>query len=1041
MAIWLLGSGTYLLAQNHSFTRINSNHGLINNTIYALEQDQFGYMWVGTRRGLQRLDGTSIVTYQYDPISKNSIAPGYVRSIFEDNEGAIWVGTEQGLSKISGNEIETLLSIHYEDSLTVGNGIEDIVEWNGKMYFATWGEGLVVYDGSKFSKITESDGLSSNILVDLLVVDDVLWIGTWDGGLCRMENNIISCENSIPGGFNSSSARCLAYDPNEKSLWIGTWGNGLYQLKDGKYNLFNLDEENNIESTTNKVLDLIYDNVQNTLWIGTFGGGLVKCQQGKFEYIKHKPNDINSLSSDFIESFHLDNDNKLWVGTNSFGISKKKEFGIPAINYYKPDRGIGTLTKGMIQLGDEVIGVPGSDGKIKEVDTQTARVLESTQHQYFDYSTTFSSLYTSDGTLYMGGEMSKLIAYKDGKYKLYQSEFGDDYQGQYINSIFEDNKGIIWVASSLGGGLHRVNGEHIESIPFGVKDSKRLPSKDLISIHQSTDGLLWLSTWNDGLISYDGEVFKQYKHIEDDTASIISNRIYCSYESNDGKLWLGTESGLELFDREKQQFKHFTNKDGLFNEEILSIGEHEGKLLLCTRKRISVFDPKNQSFTHYRDHLTREFSLMSPFYQDSQGNYYVIATDGYLKFKPGKLKKSPFQPKVGIINFLVDNEVKYLPKRIEQCNSLTIPQGGFRNLFFEFSSMDLDFESSFEFSYQLNGYDDDWVDLGPRNSINFTSLASGTYELLVKSSLDGAIWSPPKSIEIVISKAWYETWLFKIILVAIVTGLIWILVVWRNIELERRKYQLEKLVQRKTKAIRQRNKQLREQSKLLEQKNKELEEFAYVASHDLQSPLHTIKGWVGLLKDNLKGKLDEDTGYFFDSISNTADRMSNLIKGLLEHSRIGRKVVFSSVDCNEVLKSLKSDLSRMIKESSAEINVGKLPKITAYQAELTLLFQNLITNAIKFRKPDQHPLININCTSSKNFYKFSICDNGIGIKEQYREKVFGIFERLHNHEEYQGTGIGLAHCKKVVELHGGEIWVESEYGKGSSFSFTISKHL
>jgi light-regulated signal transduction histidine kinase (bacteriophytochrome) len=223
--------------------------------------------------------------------------------------------------------------------------------------------------------------------------------------------------------------------------------------------------------------------------------------------------------------------------------------------------------------------------------------------------------------------------------------------------------------------------------------------------------------------------------------------------------------------------------------------------------------------------------------------------------------------------------------------------------------------------------------------------------------------------------------------------------------------------------------------------NKELEQFVYVASHDLQEPLRTISNFAGLFEEEYSDKLDEDTNTYLQFIVNATSRMQNLIKDLLDFSRIGRKIVFQIVDCNKVLSEVTAEMGSSIKESNAKITYPELPSLKGNEIELKQLFQNLISNAIKFRKKDVPPEIEITAEEKESEYLFSVKDNGIGFEEEYKEKIFIIFQRLHNATEYPGTGIGLATCKKIVTQHNGKIWVESKLGEGSIFYFTISKNI
>ncbi len=236
-------------------------------------------------------------------------------------------------------------------------------------------------------------------------------------------------------------------------------------------------------------------------------------------------------------------------------------------------------------------------------------------------------------------------------------------------------------------------------------------------------------------------------------------------------------------------------------------------------------------------------------------------------------------------------------------------------------------------------------------------------------------------------------------------------------------------------------KKVRQRTSEMESKNKELEQFAYVASHDLLEPLRTISGFVDLLQKEYKEKLRGNGDIYLNYLSHASDRMKVLIKDLLDYSRIGREKAAMPVDCDEVLDEVLADLGKSIRESGAMVTYQNLPALYAYPTELKLLFQNLIGNAIKFRHKERSPEISVSATSEGNGWKFEVCDNGIGIEKQNLDRIFIIFQRLHNRTQYEGSGIGLAHCKKIVELHDGKIWAESEPGQGSRFYFTMSKEF
>ena len=223
----------------------------------------------------------------------------------------------------------------------------------------------------------------------------------------------------------------------------------------------------------------------------------------------------------------------------------------------------------------------------------------------------------------------------------------------------------------------------------------------------------------------------------------------------------------------------------------------------------------------------------------------------------------------------------------------------------------------------------------------------------------------------------------------------------------------------------------------LEASNIELEHFAYIASHDLQEPLRTLRSYVALLERQLGASNDERTAKAMSFIASSAARMSALVSGLLNYSQLGKATEFTSVDLNEVLDSVKMDLSHALTESDAELNIPQLPTVEGAESELRQLFQNLISNSIKFRTPAARPIITLSCEQKGSMWIFCVEDNGIGIEPEHAHKIFQIFQRLHTQQEYSGSGIGLANCKKIVEMHRGRIWVKSDGATGTAIYFTL----
>jgi signal transduction histidine kinase len=245
------------------------------------------------------------------------------------------------------------------------------------------------------------------------------------------------------------------------------------------------------------------------------------------------------------------------------------------------------------------------------------------------------------------------------------------------------------------------------------------------------------------------------------------------------------------------------------------------------------------------------------------------------------------------------------------------------------------------------------------------------------------------------------------------------------------------MIERATRIDFLKNDTLEKKQLQLVSKNKELEQFAYIASHDLQEPLRSVTSFSQLLEEEYRDQIGEEGGQYLTFLLEASARMRNLIKGLLDYSRLGREAQLLAVDAAEVMRAILVDLSTVITESKVKITIDPLPVIMGYETEFRQLLQNLLSNAIKFRRPSTTPEVHVSALKKGSAWEFAVKDNGIGIDPEHQEKIFLIFQRLHNRSLYEGTGIGLANCRKIAELHGGAIRVESSKDKGSTFYFTI----
>jgi signal transduction histidine kinase len=440
---------------------------------------------------------------------------------------------------------------------------------------------------------------------------------------------------------------------------------------------------------------------------------------------------------------------------------------------------------------------------------------------------------------------------------------------------------------------------------------------------------------------------------------------------------------------------------------------------------------------------------------------YFGGNKGFNQFLPESLKPIVFEPPLVITNFQVFNKevsianekntLSPLTKSITETKTITLPYSS--SVFsFEFASLNYTPADKKKYSYKLEGFDEDWNQAGNARMATYTNLNPGKYFFKVKGLNNEGQWSSNiLNIEIIITPPFWLTWWFKMFIFSLIVALILATDHFRNKMIKTQKIKLQQQVNKQTEQLlllaqEEHNARTAAENaivntnianKELKIKNRELEQFAYVASHDLQEPLRTTSGFVDLLQKQYKGKLDDKADKYLAFIADASNRMRVLIKDLLEFSRIGTKAELKTVDCNIILKNMLSDIEAAIQETNANIKYGEMPVLMGYPTEIKLLFQNLVVNAIKFRKKNIAPQINISAEKKEGFWEFAVSDNGIGMEKEHNERIFDIFQRLHTRTEYEGSGIGLSHCKKIVELHHGKIWVSSNPGIGSTFYFTM----
>jgi signal transduction histidine kinase/streptogramin lyase len=789
-------------------------------------------------------------------------------------------------------------------------------------------------------------------------------------------------------------------------IWIGT-ENGL-DLFDAEANLFThyKNVAGDETSLPHNSLRSTYVDDKGTLWLGCVAGGVRKYDKTLSQFDLYRPINSATLNIKMIFAFAETSSGSIWVGSDGGGLNlfkpEQREFLHVQYNKNDPEHSLKSNT--VLCLA-----------KNKNNDDLWVGTYDGGLSYYHSSTKTFSH--------YTQGNDAKHLSDKN------------------VYALMHDSKGNLWIGTNEGGvNILDKSTNTFTKLLSGLRDSSHLNNSCIRCFYEHRDGTIWIGTYGSGVNIYDPAT-KKFSYLDKGNTDLNNNIVLSIHCDKRGNVWVGTMGGLNLFDEKKKTFTSLTEENGLVNNVISNIQEDDkGFLWLSTKKGISRVDPITKKIRNYG--LTNglqdyEFCRGSGF-TSSTGEIYFGGVNGFNVFDPANMPENYLPPPVLITGFQLFNqpvaiaENSPLKKDISITDSITLPSSKSSVFSFDFIALNFTASEKNQYAYMLEGFDKNWIYCGNNRTATYTNLDPGEYVFHVKASNNDGVWNEKgTSITIIITPPFWQTWWFRLLAVLLLFTCVYTFFKIRIRNIHKQKTLLEVQVLERTQS-------LANMTLELERKNKELEQFAYVASHDLQEPLRTISSFLDLLHNQYKENFDEKASKYMTFIMQASNRMKVLITDLLEYSRIGRKKESASVDLNQTVKAVLADLNKAISDSGAEITVGELPVIGAYPTEMKQIFQNLIINAIKFRKKDNTPKIEIGAEKKNDLWQFVVKDNGIGIDPNQSERIFMIFQRLHSRNEYEGSGIGLSHCKKIAELHKGKIWVESAPGDGSRFYFTIA---
>lgn len=1016
---------SYAQSKNLIFNNINIEQGISQSTIEDIFQDSEGYIWLGTNDGLNRYNGYEFKIYNYEEY-QNSISHNGITDITEDKYGNIWVNTVSGVNKINKKteKISNYTEINgkiKEDSTT-----EIIVTKDNNILVGTY-EGLNIYNSKedRFDVILEQkDGILSSCIYSIdKDINGNIWIGT-ELGLNKLSKDFKVLE-TYPSESEIYNIFC---DDENGFVWAGSDSSGLLKIdtktKEVKQYINNIEDLNSLPA--NQVGVIIRDSKGN-LWVGTTNGlARYNEKNDSFDVYKNKVYDKNSLVYNDVRSIIEDREGVLWVGTYS-GISIFDTES--SIKYYNAGLDDGYLLsenmvhgiyeddEGYLWVGSRTKGVNIIDREnntSKSINMENNNVIQSNSINDITVYKDFIFVATDAGVL--------KINKKENTIQNYNLE--DGLIGENVKDIFVCDKNYLWIGSTNGLNLLDIENDKIIDMTDYVDEGSYVKY-----IYQGQDGSYYIGFLRDGglgIIEPNSKETKYYKNIPNDKTSISSNRVRYINEDSKGNLWIGTSYGLNKYDPKTKVFKRYTTSDGIANNTIYGVlVDDNDNIWVSTNKGISQIDTKNNTVNNLSvtDGLQgNEFNGNAAF-KSKSGELFFGGINGLNAFYPEDVNSINNKSKVIFDGFKV-NDKDYL-----DINGLKFDNNT-ENIKIKFFTPVYSSNKNISYEYELIGSNSSKATT-KENYVIYNDLLPGKYTFKVRAVDSRGDISDSETIEFSIK---YPFWMSPI--ACFIYLVIAILFIINN------KYKLkylDRLVKSRTKELEEqmiKNEELYNNNiKIEENKNKYLVNL----SHELRTPLNVISSTNQLLlelskKDNIKA---DKLAYYIDISERNCNRLLNLVNNILDNTKLQSKMYtlnLKEVDIIYLVEETSLTLIDYIKSKSIELIIDpeveeKIILCDDYEIERCIV--NLVSNAAKFTPEGGNITITIKDLDDK--VMISVLDTGVGIEEKYHKTIFDRFNQVDNDESKGGSGLGLSITSKIVELHKGEIYVESKVGEGSNF--------
>lgn len=1035
----------YVSAYNNiNFKNITSEDGLSQGTVETIIQDDQGYIWLGTNDGLCRYNGYEFKIYKHDEELENSITNNYIVDIKQDNSGNIWGGTANGLSKI---DTKTDLITNYnmndeEKSLSHYNIGDILITKSGDVLVGT-SDGLNIYNEKKdeFYRIFNKDSDLSSQFIRSLAEDENqnIWVAT-NNGIDKIDiknnKNIISFKTGH-GKFDISEndIYVVRYDP-KGYIWAGALKEGLNRIdiNTNEVKQYKNDDRDEKSLPGNYVKDILRDSSGN-LWVGT-DNGLAKYneQTENFATYKNKIYDKTSLVNDEVFSIQEDESGLIWVGTYA-GISMFDPN--TNIEHYKKDpfdensisdnsiHGIYEDKEGLLWVGTNSKGVNVINRKNYNV-----KHLNKTSKDYPISDDNINDIVGIDNKIFIATKNGLNEVDKDLKtINIYNTE--DGICNNNITALFADSKKNVWIGTANGISVLNTNTNEIIDIT-DILTNHNIEDQYIKVIYEDSKGNYWVGCFIDGgLVKIDPNkrTIENYRNKKEDKTSISSNNIRSIVEDKNGNLYIGTSYGLNKLNESNNTFERYSEKDGLSNNTVYGLlVDDNNNLWASTNLGISKLDTNTMTFETFNiidGFQGNEFNGRA-YYKNKSGELFFGGINGLNIFRPNDINRSRYVPTVIFDEFKVNGKVyKDINNQEFKYNENTINISVFISNYKNTKNI--------QYMYKLEGVSDSW-DISRSNNINYSDLAPGTYTLKIKARSYSGKVSDESAVKFIIKPPIWKSKAAILIYLIIIT-----IVIYRTINSVKR---LDNLVKNKTLQL---TKEMEKNDKLLKkviELEKRKNNYFVNLSHELRTPLNLISSTEQLVtelnksKDGIgKSKLNG----CMQVVRRNTKRLLNLINNIIDTAKIesgSYQLNIREHDIVYIVEEATLSLKDYIERKGIELIIDpemeeKIIKCDEHEIERCIV--NLVSNAAKFTPEGGTIEVTIEDLDEK--VKIIVKDTGIGIDKKYHDSIFNRFNQVIDQgaESKGGSGLGLTITKQIIDMHGGQISVESELGKGCKF--------